>query len=141
MKAEYFEAVKRYDAEKGRFVGETHAYEAKVVAGKQKVKDLNDRFADWYYVISNDSFDKLRLSRTDLVKAKEKKPEEKSDGDDPDKPSTKEEKKPAEKKEADKADAEKKEGDDEAKPATKEEKPADKKEPEKKETEKPADDK
>ena len=141
LKAEYIEAVKRYDAEKGRFVGETHAYEAKVVAGKQKVKDLNDRFADWYYVISNDSFDKLRLSRTDLVKAKEKKPEEKSDGDDPDKPSTKEEKKPAEKKEADKADAEKKEGDDEAKPATKEEKPADKKEPEKKETEKPADDK
>lgn len=146
LKAEYIEAVKRYDAEKGRFVGETHAYEAKVAAGKQKVKDLNDRFADWYYVISNDSFDKLRLSRTDLVKTKAKKPEEKSDGDkkdgdDPDKPSTKEEKKPAEKKEADKTDGEKKDGDDAAKPATKEEKPADKKEPEKKETEKPADDK
>lgn len=151
LKAEYFEAVKRYDAEKGRFVGETHAYEAKVAAGKQKVQDLNDRFADWYYVISNDSFDKLRLSRADLVKPKEKKPEEKSDGDkkdgdDSDKPSTKEEKKPAEKKEADKTD-----GDDPAKPATKEEKPAekklpekkeaDKKEPEKKEAEKPAEDK
>ncbi len=146
LKAEYVEAVKRYDAEKGRFVGETHAYAAKVAAGKQKVQELNDRFADWYYVISNDSFDKLRLSRTDLVKAKEKKPEEKNDGDkkdgdDPDKPSTKEEKKPAEKKEADKTDGEKKEGDDAAKPATKEEKPADKKEPEKKETENPADDK
>lgn len=146
LKAEYVEAVKRYDAEKGRFVGETHAYEAKVAAGKQKVKDLNDRFADWYYVISNDSFDKLRLSRTDLVKAKEKKPEEKSEGDkkdgeDPDKPSTKEEKKPAEKKEADKTDSEKKDGDDAAKPATKEDKPAEKKEPEKKEPEKPADDK
>ncbi len=156
LKAEYVEAVKRYDAEKGRFVGETHAYEAKVAAGKQKVKELNDRFADWYYVISNESFDKLRLSRTDLVKAKEKKPEEKSDGgkkdgDDPEKPSTKEEKKPAEKKEADKPDGEKKDGDDAAKPATKEEKPtekkepekkeADKKEPEKKETDKPAEDK
>lgn len=156
LKAEYVEAVKRYDAEKGRFVGETHAYEAKVAAGKQKVKELNDRFADWYYVISNESFDKLRLSRTDLVKAKEKKPEEKSDGgkkggDDPEKPSTKEEKKPAEKKEADKTDGEKKDGDDAAKPATKEEKPtekkepekkeADKKEPEKKETDKPAEDK
>ena len=130
LKAEYIEAVKRYDAEKGRFAGETIAYEAKVAAGKQKVKELNDRFADWYYVISNDSFDKLRLSRADLVKAKAKKPEEKSDGDkkdgdDPDKPSTKEEKKPAEKKEADKTDGEKKDGDDAAKPATKEEKPAD----------------
>lgn len=126
LKAEYFEAIKRYDAEKGRFVGETKAHEAKVAAGQQKVKELNDRFADWYYVISNDSFDKLRLSRADLVKVKEKKPEEKSEGD-------------------------KKEGDDSAKPATKEEKPGEKKEPEKseadkkeadkKEPEKPADDK
>jgi hypothetical protein len=116
LKAEYFEAVKLYDAEKGRFVGEMHAYEAKVAAGKQKVQDLNDRFADWYYVISNDSFDKLRLSRADLVKAKEKKPGEKIEGD-------------------------KKDEDDTAKPTTKEEKPADKKEPEKKDAEKPADDK
>ncbi len=157
LKAEYFEAVKRYDAEKGRFVGETKAYEAKVAAGKQKVQDLNDRFADWYYVISNDSFDKLRLSRADLVKPKEKTAEktdgDKKEGDDPDKPATKEEK-PTEKKEAEKTDVEKKDADDSAKPAAKAEKPAAKKEPEekeadkkepekaeKKETEKPADDK
>ena len=104
LKAEYMESLKRYDAEKGRFVSERQAFHAKVEAGKQKVKDLNDRFADWYYVISNDSFDKLRLSRAVLIKSKEK-PAEKSDA----------EKTDAEKKEgdlpADKPDAEKKDAD------------------------------
>ena len=33
--------------------------------------DLNARFANWYYVISAESFDKLRKTRGDLVKAKE----------------------------------------------------------------------
>lgn len=33
--------------------------------------DLNDRFARWYYVISDDSFKKLSLKRSDLVQAKE----------------------------------------------------------------------
>ena len=104
LKAEYMESLKRYDAEKGRFVSERQAYHAKIEAGKHKVKDLNDRFADWYYVISNDSFDKLRLSRAVLIKSKEK-PAEKSDA----------EKTDAEKKEgdlpADKPDAEKKDAD------------------------------
>ncbi len=31
---------------------------------------MNRRFAEWYYVIPGDSFDKLRLSRGDLVKEK-----------------------------------------------------------------------
>ena len=138
LKAEYFEAVKRYDAEKGRFVAETHAYEAKVAAGKQKVDELNNRFADWYYVISNDSFDKLRLTRTGLVKAKEKSAEkgegEKPEAVDPANPTTKPEPQP-EKKEPEKTDETKKDGDESAKPATKEEKAVEKKETEKKEPE------
>jgi hypothetical protein len=32
---------------------------------------LNNRFAAWYYVISSDSFEKVRLDRSDLVKDKE----------------------------------------------------------------------
>jgi len=52
------------------------AYEEKVVAGKKKVKELNARFADWYYVISDENFQKLRLSRKGLVKPKtQEKPE------------------------------------------------------------------
>lgn len=98
LKAEYFEALKRYDAEKGRFANDTLAFAAKMESGKLKVKELNDRFADWYYVISNDSFDKLRLSRGDLIKLKDKPAEkpvdENKEGDDAVKPDA--EKKPAE---------------------------------------------
>jgi hypothetical protein len=31
---------------------------------------MNARFADWYYVISSDSFKKLRLKRSDLIRNK-----------------------------------------------------------------------
>lgn len=37
--------------------------------GQKKVSDLNERFADWYYVISAESFDEVRLERSDLIKA------------------------------------------------------------------------
>jgi hypothetical protein len=33
-----------------------------------RVKELNTRFADWYYVVSEDVYKKLRLNRTDFVK-------------------------------------------------------------------------
>ena len=82
LKAEYFDALKRYDAEKGRFNTEVKLREAKIESGKQKVKELNDRFADWYYVISNDSFDKLRLNRASLIKAKEKTLDKSAEGTD-----------------------------------------------------------
>ena len=36
--------------------------------GKQLSEELNARFAEWYYVISDDSFDRIRLKRGDLVK-------------------------------------------------------------------------
>ncbi len=39
--------------------------------GRKKVEELNARFADWYYVISAGSFEKLHLSRKDLVVKKE----------------------------------------------------------------------
>lgn len=122
LKAEYFEALKRYDTEKGRFTAETAAHAAKIESGKQKVKELNDRFADWYYVISNDSFDKLRLSRAVLIKPKDKDKTEAEKKDDD---------QPAEKPEAEKKEAEK--------PVEKaKEEPANE---EKKKDEKPADDK
>jgi hypothetical protein len=47
-----------------------------VERGRKLSEDLNARFADWYYVISDDSFKKLHLKRKDLVvkkKAEEKK--------------------------------------------------------------------
>lgn len=54
-------------------------YEEKIKQGEEKVKELNDRFADWYYVISNDVFNKIHLHREDVVKQ----PEPSGEGDTP----------------------------------------------------------
>jgi hypothetical protein len=48
-------------------------YEAKLAAGKKHAEELNARFADWYYIISDDVYRKIRLSHDDIVKKKEKK--------------------------------------------------------------------
>ena len=50
-------------------------YEEKVAAGKKHAKELNARFADWYYVISDDVYRKIHLTRADIVKKKEQKDE------------------------------------------------------------------
>jgi hypothetical protein len=42
-------------------------YEAKIKAGEDKVKELNARFADWYYVVSDGVYEKLRFKRADIV--------------------------------------------------------------------------
>ena len=50
------------------------AYEAwrqKVAKGEGVAGRQNARFADWYYVISADSFDTIHVKRSDLVKKKE----------------------------------------------------------------------
>lgn len=62
----------------------TDEYEAKVKKGQDRVKELNARFADWYYVISEDVFKKIHLTREDIVKKKDppKKEEGKDDGHD-----------------------------------------------------------
>ncbi len=47
-----------------------------VEKGLKLSNDLNGRFANWYYVISSASFDALHLTRADLIKEKEKPPED-----------------------------------------------------------------
>lgn len=47
------------------------AWDAAMEAGRQRSDDLNARFADWYYVISSDSFDRIRRNRSDLVREAE----------------------------------------------------------------------
>ncbi len=56
-------------------------YDAKVTAGKKHVKDLNTRFADWYYVISDDVYRKIHLGRESIVKKKEKAKDKPKDAD------------------------------------------------------------
>jgi len=47
-------------------------YEEKIVAGKKRVEELNDRFADWYYIISDSVYRKIHLNRGEIIKKKEK---------------------------------------------------------------------
>jgi hypothetical protein len=45
-------------------------YDDAVKKGQDKVKELNDRFADWYFIISDDVYKKIHLGRGDIVKKK-----------------------------------------------------------------------
>lgn len=46
-------------------------YDQKAKKGEEHVKELNARFADWYYVINDSVYQKIHLSRADVVKKKE----------------------------------------------------------------------
>lgn len=48
-------------------------YDDKVAKGKKHVDELNERFEAWYYVISDETYNKIRLGRDDIIKKKEKK--------------------------------------------------------------------
>jgi hypothetical protein len=45
-------------------------YDTAIKNGQNKVKELNDRFADWYFIISDDVYKKIHLGRGDIVKVK-----------------------------------------------------------------------
>ncbi len=57
----------------------TDDYNKKIEEGKKKVEELNARFADWYYVIGDDVYQKIHLGYKDIVQKKEKKDEAKKD--------------------------------------------------------------
>lgn len=75
----YQRAIEKYRADLTKYESDVKDREAKVEEGKKKVDELNDRFADWYYVITEEDFGKLRLSRDQLVKEKEKDDEKADD--------------------------------------------------------------
>jgi hypothetical protein len=54
-------------------------YDEKVKAAQKNVRTLNNRFADWYYIVSDKEYAKIHLGRADIVKAKEKADEAKGD--------------------------------------------------------------
>ena len=63
---------KRIETENQRKLDE---YEATLKKGRENVKDLNLRFGDWYFVVDNDVFTKIRLGRDQVIKKKDKKDE------------------------------------------------------------------
>ncbi len=50
------------------------AYDEKVTAARKQIQELNNRFADWYYVVSDTEYSKIRLGRADVIQ--DKPPEE-----------------------------------------------------------------
>jgi hypothetical protein len=84
-KTAYEEALKKYEADKTKYDSDLKTREDKLKEAEDKVKSLNARFADWYYVISAESFENLRPGRDTLVK--QKAPEEKTSSDGEGKPS------------------------------------------------------
>ncbi|QEG37149.1 DUF4340 domain-containing protein [Bythopirellula goksoeyrii] len=66
--ADIIEKRKSIEEENQRRLDE---YQAKIKEGKERVAELNERFGDWYYVISNDVYQKIHLGLDKLVKKKE----------------------------------------------------------------------
>ena len=58
------EMVKRFNQQK------KDQYEQQIADGKKKVKELNERFGDWYYIIDNSIYKKIRLSLKDVIEKK-----------------------------------------------------------------------
>jgi hypothetical protein len=50
---------------------EQDRYNETVESGKKRVTELNNRFGDWYYVISNDVYKQIHLSRDQVIKKKD----------------------------------------------------------------------
>ncbi len=59
------EAIKQITAENERRLKD---HEEKINAARKRIAELNHRFADWYYIISDVEFRKIRLSRADVVR-------------------------------------------------------------------------
>jgi len=45
-------------------------YDEKVKAAQKRVRELNDRFADWYYVVSDSEYAKIHLDRAGVIQKK-----------------------------------------------------------------------
>jgi hypothetical protein len=61
------EERRRVEAENRR---RQEQYDEQVKAAQKRVRDLNNRFADWYYVVSDKEYDKIHLGRAGMVQKK-----------------------------------------------------------------------
>ncbi len=72
LRAEYKAKQEDYEADLKKW----ESFQQQIKEGKEKAEDLNRRFAQWYYVIPGKDYDKLALTRSDLIKDKEEKDDE-----------------------------------------------------------------
>jgi len=81
IRRQYEDTKQKYENDLRDFEREQEDYEQKIEDGLTKTQKLNRRFADWYYVIPGASYEKLRLSRANLVKEKEQEEAPDASGD------------------------------------------------------------
>ncbi|MCH8822951.1 MAG: DUF4340 domain-containing protein [Planctomycetes bacterium] len=55
-------------------------YEEKLISAQERVTELKEHFADWYYVISDSVFEQIRLTRSDVVEIVAEENEDDTDG-------------------------------------------------------------
>lgn len=79
-----------YEAALTKYKADMAEYQDRAKTGQDKVKELRNRFADWYYVIDAESFDKLKKTRDEFVKLSEaEKPAEQAPEEKPTSPEPK----------------------------------------------------
>jgi hypothetical protein len=66
--------IAKIEAERERITKENQRkqddHNEKLEAARNKVRELNYRFGDWYYVVSEDVFKKIRLTRAEAIQEK-----------------------------------------------------------------------
>ncbi len=67
LQKEYEAALVKYEDELAVYSIRKREYDEKTEQGQKQVSELNRRFADWFYVISADVFDRMKLNRVDLI--------------------------------------------------------------------------
>ena len=60
----------KYNSDLIKYGKDRKEYEQKIQDGLKKAKEQNKRFGKWYYIISAESFEHLRLARKELVQPK-----------------------------------------------------------------------
>ena len=68
----YEQQMTEYTLNMTRYEDELKTFDERVAAGHDRVDELNERFGNWYYVISADNLKSLKTTRADVVSAKEK---------------------------------------------------------------------
>lgn len=72
--AEYETAQIQYTTDLEMFETRKIEFEAREKTGRELVEELNERFAEWFYVVPAESLSKLKLTREDIVNVRETTP-------------------------------------------------------------------
>ncbi len=62
--------LRKYEADKKRYEEDLREYQEKLKEGRKLTEEINERFADWYYVISTETYERLSMNREKLVSPK-----------------------------------------------------------------------